>query len=131
MSRWSGIIAAATVAGLLLVGCGSNALQEGDLLESTQDLRVNGESVWDDGTTEAFTKDVPPGTVFRVLYAQRGTLDIIECEPIKVEKSEDATFIVEYFLPPHLRNRFGFKSFSVTLSLADIGTKIKRLEKPK
>jgi hypothetical protein len=131
MSRWSGYTTVlAVAAGLLLGGCGPGALQEGDLLESTQELRVNGESVWEDGTTEAFTYDTPAGTVFRVLYAQRGTLDIIECEPIKVDKHEDAAYIIERFLPPHLRNRFGFKSFSVTLNLADIGTKLKRLEKP-
>jgi hypothetical protein len=112
---------------LVAVGCGPGSLKKGDLLETTQELRVNGESVWDDGTTEAFTRDIPPGTMFKVLFPQRPGLDIIEVIPVKVEGRENVEFVTEYFLPPHLKTRFGFKSFSITLELADIGTKVKRV----
>jgi hypothetical protein len=130
MRVWRGSVAVTgMLCALWLAGCGSDALQKGDLLETTQEVRISGESVWEDGTTEAFTSDVPPGTVFKVLYPQRAGLDIIECEPVKVRGNDDPDMILEFFLPPHLRTRFGFTSFSVTLNMGDIGTALKRLPK--
>ena len=128
MRLWRGSVALAAVSGALwLIGCGSDAIKKGDELQATQEIRVSGESIWEDGTTEAFTSTVPAGTVFRVLYPQRPGLDIVECEPIKVAGTDDPDMILEFFLPPHLRNRFGFRSYSVTIKVADVGTKIKRV----
>ncbi len=124
-----GIAVAGVACVLWLAGCGSDALQKGDEIQTAQELRVSGESVWEDGTTEAFTCDVPAGTVFRVLYPQRPGLDIIECEPVQVLRSDDPDMILDFFLPPHLKNRFGFSSFSITLNVADFGTKLKRVPK--
>ncbi len=114
---------------LIVAGCGSNSLKKGDLLVTTEQMRVNGESVWEDGTTEAFTRDIPPETVFRVLYPQRTGLDIIEVHPVRVEGKKDPDFITQYFLPPHLRDRYGLKGFSVTLNLSELGAAYKRVPK--
>jgi hypothetical protein len=130
MKLWSvGTLSAGMACAILLTACGSDKLLKGDELETTQEVRVSGESVWEDGTTEAFTCDVPAGTLFRVLYQQRPGLDIIECEPVRVSGSDDPDVILDFFLPPHLKGRFGFTSFSVTLNLADMGTKIKKVVK--
>ncbi|MBD3241605.1 MAG: hypothetical protein GF331_13530 [Chitinivibrionales bacterium] len=123
--RLSVYVAAALL--VIAAGCGSNKLKKGDLLITTEEMRVSGESVWDDGTTEAFTRDIPPETVFRVLYEQRAGLEIIEVHPIRVEGNKDPDFITQYFLPPHLRDRYGLKGFSVTLDLGGYGTAFKRV----
>ena len=115
---------------LLTMGCGSSSLKRGDRLGVLEEIRVNGESVWEDGTTEAFTTQVPKGTVFEVMYPQREGLDIVEVRPVRVPGVQGEDAIVRYFLPPHLHPRldYGFKSFSVTVNANDIGTKIKRLD---
>lgn len=120
-------IAVALVMGVMLMGCGEPGLKVGEMLETSETLRIRAESTWEDGTTEAFTADVPAGTQFRVLSAQRANIDAIECVVTKLSGNEDVSFISEQMLPVHLKGRFGFKGFTVTLPLAEMGTKIKKL----
>lgn len=117
------------VLALAVLGCGPGGLKQGELVESTKEMRVSGESVWEDGTTEEFAQVAPAGTVFRVLYNQRSGLDIIEVVPVKVRGKEDPTFIAQFFLPPHLSSRieYGFKGFSLSLPLDEMGSSYKRL----
>jgi len=115
-----------SVLALALVGCGGDLLEKGERLVTTEEMKVTGESVWEDGTTEAFTSRVPPGTEFEMLYTQKPGLDIIEVKPIEVEGVTDTEKLRRFFLPPHLRERFGFKRYSITLNITDLGEKYRR-----
>jgi hypothetical protein len=124
----SGFVVAAVLTAVLSVGCGPASFQKGDRLVVLEDMQASGESQWADGTMETFSCQLPKGAILSVLYKQATGADYVECEPVEIQRQTDEEFITNFVLPPHLKNRGGPTAYSLTIKMADIDTKLKRVE---
>jgi len=110
-----------------LFGCGDAAFQKGDKLQVIQDMQAQGESLWEDNTSEGFTASLPKGTTLRVLYKQAAGNDFVECDVVGMPGVNDADSLTNIVLPPHLKNRGGPTSYSLVVKLSDLGIKVQRV----
>lgn len=128
MGRMVHVLLAASFA-IVAAGCGSGSnVKEGDLYEATQEIRVEGEARWADGSTEGFTCTLPSGTVVKALYDQRPGIPFFESMPTQIKGKTSEEEITNALLPPHLQTEPGLEGLTLPLSTELIGTKLKKVD---
>ncbi len=124
------VLALAAGIGVLVAGCGeSTVVKKGDRFEVLEDLRVTANTEWEQPYADGFATIIPKGTVIQARFTTTPGASFFECVPVEVNRSKNQVAIVSYFVPEQVRKREGFKGFSFSLAVKDIGTKYKRLEK--
>ena len=114
---------------LILSGCGGgsgNKVKKGDIIITEVDLRERAETQWADAYTDGFTTVIPKGTRLEVLYSPAPAAQVFECRPIEVNGKKDAIEVEAVFVPKHIREKEGYKSYSFALKIGYLGTKIKK-----
>lgn len=116
---------------LLGIGCGSNpakTLKKGDVVILEDDIRERAETQWADSYTDGFTIELPKGTRLEVLYTPAPASQVFECRPIEVNDKKEPDDVETFFVPDHIRNKEGYRSYSVALKKELLGTSIKKVQ---
>lgn len=114
-----------------VAGCGpDNRVGKGTLFIVTEDLREEATTQWEQPYSDGFTAVIPKGTVVEVLYSNNGT-SYFEVAPVSVAGKKSEEEIRVYFVPEGIRTRAGFESFSFSLPVSYIGSKLERVEESK
>ena len=117
--------AAAIACGIIMIaGCANTTVKKGDRFKVAEDLRVEATIEWEQPISDGFTTLIPKGTIVEARFTTTPGAAFFECMPVKVNGSENAVTIIEYFVPDRARSREGFKGFSFNLRVKDIGTKL-------
>ena len=113
---------------LFLVGCsGGGPVKKGERFQVTRDLRVTANTEWEQPYTDGFTTLIPTGTILEARFTTTPGASYFECVPIEVNRTDNQVDIVGYFVPEGIREREGFKGFSFSLPVEDIGKSLKKL----
>ena len=112
---------------ILFLGCGfGSKVKKGERFEAIVDLReaanIQGSQEYSDG----FTCHISKGTILEALDPINSP-DFFECHPVVVNGNSDKYYIITTLVPEAALNKEGFESFSFTLPLDYIGTKLKRV----
>ena len=112
---------------VIIGGCISKqSVKKGDRLVVLENLRESAETQWEDSYTDGFVTVIPKGTILEVLYSPRAGSNVIECLPVEVNGSSEN--VEEFFVPEHIRNQPGYKSYVFALKSEYLGEKIKKAE---
>lgn len=114
----------------VFAGCSSKVdIKKGDKLVVVETLREKAETQWEDSYTDGFTAEIPKGTVLEVLYNPRTGANIFECRPVEVNGNTDPSAVEEFFVPEHIRNKYGYSGYSFAIKTEYLGTKVKKADK--
>jgi len=119
-----------SVFALALTGCGSNdEIKKGDRLSVEETLeREKIETLWEDASySDAFNNDIPKGTILEVSFQPRTGSKVIECTPVEVNGVKDADSVEALLVPENIRNKDGYKGYTISIKLDYIGKKVKKL----
>lgn len=122
------LLSALTIA---FVGCGSqNDIKKGDRFAVEETLeRQKIETVWDDVSfSDAFNNDIPKGTILEVTFSPRTGSTIIECKPVEVNGTNDPDSIEAMLVPENIRNKDGYKGFTLSIKTDYIGKQVKKVK---
>ena len=113
---------------ILFLSCGSgSSVKKGDRFEVLVDLKeaadIQGSQEYSDG----FTCHIPKGTILEALVPINSP-DFFECQPVVVNGNSDKFYIITTLVSEAALGKEGFESFSFTLPLDYIGTKLKRVK---
>lgn len=114
-----------------ITGCGpTNDIKKGDRLSVEETLeREKIETLWEDNSfSDAFNNDIPKGTILEVSYAPRTGSMVVECTPVEVNGVKDADSVEALLVPENIRNKEGYKGYTISIKLDYIGKQIKRLK---
>ncbi|NLL11769.1 MAG: hypothetical protein GX267_00035 [Fibrobacter sp.] len=114
-----------------IAGCGSNnEIKKGDRLSVEETLeREKIETLWEDNSySDAFNNDIPKGTILEVSFAPRTGSKVIECIPVEVNGVKDADSVEALLVPENIRNKEGYKGYTIAIKLDYIGKQVKKLK---
>lgn len=112
-------------------GCSSqNDLKKGDRLSVEETLeREKIETIWEDASfSDAFKNDIPKGTILEVVYSPRAGSSVVECVPVEVNGITDADSVEAILVPENIRNKDGYKGYTITINLQYIGKQVKKVK---
>lgn len=116
---------------IAITGCGSqNEIKKGDRLSVEQTLeREKIETLWEDASySDAFKNDIPQGTILEVTYPPRTGSAVVECKPVEINGVKDADSVEAILVPENIRNKEGYKGYTISIKLDYIGKQIKKLK---
>jgi len=110
-----------------ILGCGDDIrIKKGDRFEVVADLREAADIQGSEEFTDGFECSIPAGAVLEALYNYSTSAQFFECRVVLVRGNENEDYIMETLAPDGIRNREGFETFSVTLPIGYLGTKLKK-----
>ncbi len=113
---------------VFLLGCGSgSSIKKGDKFETLVELKEAADIQGSMEYSDAFTCNIPKGTVLEVLYPPSSS-GFFECKPVIVNGNTSAQYIQETLVPEVVRRKPGFEDFTLTLNVEYVGTKIKKMK---
>lgn len=114
---------------VLFTGCGSDGeVKKGDRFEVLESLREAADIQGSLEYSEGFTCNIPKGTILEAIHSSASS-GFIECRPVKVNGKTEDEYILTTLVPEVVRRKEGFETFSITLRVEYIGTKIKKVNK--
>ena len=113
-----------------IAGCGSITKLKGDRLSVEELWREKKiETLWEDNSySDAFNNDIPKGTILEVSFAPRTGSKVIECIPVEVNGVKDADSVEALLVPENIRNKEGYKGYTIAIKLDYIGKQVKKLK---
>lgn len=115
----------------VIAGCSSQSeIKKGDRLSVEQTLeREKIETLWEDASySDAFKNDIPKGTILQVTFAPRTGSSAVECTPIEVNGIKDADAVEAILVPENIRNKEGYKGYTISIKLEYIGKQVKKIK---
>ena len=115
---------------LFMMNCGEDIrIKKGEKFEVVNDLREAADIQGSEEYADGFQCNIPKGTILEALYNYSTSASFFECRVIQVNGNANEDYIMETLAPDVIRKREGFETFSLTLPVDYIGTKIKKLNK--
>ena len=110
---------------ILFLGCGSK-VKKGERFEALVDFKVAANIQGSQEYSDGFKCHIPKGTILEAMEPINSP-DFFECQPVMVNGNSDKYYIVTTLVSEAELAKEGFESFSFTLPLDYIGTKLKRV----
>lgn len=113
---------------ILFLGCGfGSKVKKGERFEALVDFKVEANIQGIEGYSDGFKCHIPAGTILEALDPINSP-DFFECQPVVVNGNSDKFYIITTLVSEAALGKEGFESFSFTLPLDYIGTKLKRVK---
>ena len=112
---------------ILVLGCGfGSKVKKGDRFEVIAEFEAGADIQGSKEYSDGFKCYIPKGTILEASDPIRSP-DFFECQAVMVNGNADLNYIKTTLVPERIQNREGFESFSLTLPLSYIGTKLKKV----
>jgi hypothetical protein len=110
-------------------GCNNEKnVKIGDRFEVLENLRVPAATEWEEPYNDGFTAQIPKGAILEARFTITPGSSYFECIPVKVNTISGHAAMMQYFVPESIKNKKGFKGFSISLPVKDIGVTLKKIE---
>lgn len=114
---------------VLAFGCSQKAaVQKGDTLEVTQELREKAVVQPEDELQERFTVVLPTGTKLEVIDEPNVSSSFMNVRVVGIEGNSDQDYINQQLVPERVITKEAYQGFYISLPLDYVGEKVKKAE---